>query len=103
MAHAQHPHWLTHEWFELHPRLAAELGKHAVGLSVAAFVLLVAVLLSLFEWAQILPEQIAETVDLGSRNIASRSETLSASASSLRDQFLEQKKAAISIELPDQF
>ena len=89
--------------FELHPRLAAEFRKHAVGLSIAAFVLLVAVLLSLFEWAQILPEQIAATVDLSSRDTASRSETLSASAGSLRDQFLEQKKAAISVDLPDQF
>lgn len=101
MAHAQHPHWLTHEWFELHPRLLAEIRKHAVGLGVAAFVLLVAVLLSLFEWAQILPEQIAQTVDLNSREVASRSETLYTSASSLRDQFLEQKKAAVSVDLPD--
>ena len=103
MAHTQHPHWLSHEWFELHLRLVAELGKHAVALSVAAFVLMVAVLLGLFEWAQILPEQIAATVDTSDRNALSQLETSYTTAINLLDQFLEQKKAATVAELPDQF
>ena len=103
MAHTQHSHWLPHEWLESHPRLLAEFGKHAVALSVAAFVLMVTVLLGLFEWAQILPEQISATVDSSNRTSLSQPENPYITAINMRDQFLEQKKAAVSAELPDQF
>lgn len=80
-----------------------EFGKHAVALSVAAFVLMVAMLLGLFEWAQILPEQIAATVDTSNRTSLSQPENPYITAINLLDQFLDQKKAAAVTELPDQF
>lgn len=103
MAHTSHPLWFSHEWFESHPRLLAELARHAVALSVAAFVLMVAVLLGLFEWAQILPEQISATVDSSSRTSLPQQENPYLTAINMRDQFLEQKKVAAIAELPDQF
>lgn len=103
MAHAQHSHWVLHDWLESHPQLMAGLGKHAIALSVAAFVLMVAVLLGLFEWAQILPEQISATVDSSNRTMLSQSESSYTTASFARDQFIEQKKTAAVTELPDQF
>ncbi len=103
MAHASHSHWLSHEWFESHPRLLAELTRHAVALSVAVFVLMVAVLLGLFEWAQILPEQISATIDSSSRTSLSQPENPYLTAINMRDQFIEQKKTATVAELPDQF
>lgn len=103
MAHAHHPLWLSHEWFELHPRLKTEFFKHAVALSIAAFVLMVALLLGLFEWAQILPEQMAVTVGTSQYGTPSQPAPLYATETAGRDQFLDQKKAAIVSQLPEQF
>ncbi len=103
MAHA-HAHWLSHEWFELHPRLVAAFRKHLIALNVVLFVLMVAVLLSLFEWAQILPEQMAVAVESNSPILVSEPEPARGVANiEQRDQFLAQKKAAPTEELPAQF
>ena len=92
MANAKHPLWLTHEWFELHPRLAEALSKHVLGLSIAAFMLIVVLLLTLFVWAQILPEQRAENDELSSRRIFAQAEIRYSDLPGLRDQFQQQKK-----------
>lgn len=103
MAHAQHPRLLSHDWLELHPRLKTEFFKHVVALSIAGFVLMVAVLLGLFEWAQILPEQIAVGVDASPHRTFSPATPAYATEISRNDPFAEQKKAAATTELPEQF
>ena len=102
MAHAQHPRWLSHDWLELHPRLKAELFKHVIALSIAVFVLMVAVLLGLFEWAQILPEQLAVTVGTSEHATLYQPDPPYATEMA-RDQFMAQKRAASEAPLPEQF
>lgn len=98
MANAKRPLWLTHEWFELHPRLAEAVSKHALGLSIVAFVLIVVLLLTLFVWAQILPEQRAESDELCSRRSVAQAEIRYPGSRGLpglpglRDHFQAQKK-----------
>ena len=103
MAHAQHPRLLSHDWFELHPRLKTEFFKHVVALSIAGFVLMVAVLLGLFEWAQILPEQLAVSVAASPPGALSLVAPAYAADRSRNDPFVEQKKSAVSTDLPEQF
>ena len=103
MAHALHPRWLSHDWFELHPRLKAELFKHVIALSITAFLLMVAVLLGLFEWAQVLPEQLAVTV--GAIQHAALAQPAPSYTTEIAgsDQFVEQKRKAVETSLPEQF
>lgn len=103
MAHAQHPRRLSHDWFESHPHLRAELFKHVVALSIVAFVLMVAVLLGLFEWAQVLPEQLALTVGTIQHTTLPQTDRSYTTEIAAHDQFVEQKRTAAYTPLPEQF
>lgn len=102
MADARHSHLFKHERFE-HSRLGASLSKHTLAWSIVAFLAIVALLLALFEWLQVLPEQVAMSVNTpGSTKPAAQS-MWQVSQKNLPDPFLEQKKAARDAHFPDQF
>jgi len=96
MVKTPHPHSLTHEWFEQHRQLAASLSRHAVALSVVVFLAIVAVLLVLFMWLQILPDQVIMKADTPAG-------TALHTSSNAPDPLLEQKKAVRDANLPAQF
>ena len=94
MANASHPHLFTHEWFEGHPRLAAMV--------VGTLLAIVTVLATTFDWAENIPMGASEVVDFASRSAPDAS-TPPAISNDFADQFIEQKKAATTEVLPEQF
>jgi hypothetical protein len=100
MANASHPHLFTHEWFEQHPRLAKNLGKETVAMVLGALLAVATLAASSFDWVQQIPLGTSPVIDSASR--ADPDAAVPASISNdFFDQFLEQKKAAKTEDLPD--
>ena len=102
MANASHPHLFTHEWFERHPRLAAKFGRETVALILGTLLAVATLLATSLDWAQQIPLGASQIVDIATR----ADHDASAPAAIPRDffdQFIEQKKAAKTDALPDQF
>lgn len=102
MANAHHPHLRTHDWFE-RSRLVSSLSSHTVALSVVVFLAIVALLLALFEWLQILPEQVTMSAATYSSTKPPDQALWQVSQKNRPDPFLEQKKTAANADFPDQF
>jgi hypothetical protein len=102
MANASHPHLFTHEWFEQHPRLAARFGKETVALVLGALLAIATLAATSFDWVQKIPLGTSPVIDSASR--ADHEAAVPAAISNdFFDQFIEQKKAAKTEELPAQF
>ena len=102
MANASHPHLFTHEWFERHPRLAANFGKETAAMVVGTLLAIVTVFATTFDWAENIPMGASEVADFASRSAPDAS-TPPAISNDFADQFIEQKKAATTEVLPEQF
>jgi hypothetical protein len=102
MANASRPHLSTHEWFERHPKLAAKFGRETVALILGALLAIATLLATSLDWAQKIPSGASAVVDIASRTDPDAS-TPPAISNDFVDQFFEQKKAAKTEELPDQF
>jgi hypothetical protein len=102
MANASHPHLFTHKWFERHPRLAKNFGRETVALVLGILLAIATLLATTFDWAQKIPLGTSPVIDIASR--ADHDASVPAAISNdFFDQFTEQKKAAKTEDLPDQF
>jgi hypothetical protein len=102
MANASHPHLFTHEWFEQHPRLAAKFGKETVALILGVLLAIATLAATSLDWVQKIPLGTSPVIDTASR--AAHEAPVPATVSNdFFDQFIEQKKAAKTDDLPDQF
>lgn len=102
MANASHPHLFTHEWFERHPKLAANFGRETVALILGILLAIATLLATSFDWKQKIPSGASQVVDIASRVDPDASVPPNIS-NDFFDQFIEQKKAAKTEDLPDQF
>ncbi|NMM04791.1 hypothetical protein [Polaromonas sp.] len=102
MANASHPHLFTHEWFERHPRLTKNFGRETIALILGTLLAVATLLATSLDWAQKIPLGASQIVDIATRTDHDASAP-AAISSDFFDQFIEQKKAAKTDVLPDQF
>lgn len=102
MAHAHHPHLLTHEWFDLHPALAAAFRNHHGALVAAVLIGLAGLFVTNLDRAHDVPMRLGSTIHAGG-GLSTDVQAKQVPAGSMSDQFYSQKAAAPIEPLPDQF